>query len=128
MLKSCDKAATDDGVESGAKGCVPPTIKFVIVDFIGKAVTGGKITWEKTACAESTFKLDASKTATIEYTAKCGKLKSIEGSSDGKACAKFETETAQPFPTFYIKTKTGSGDGNCEFASNPKIGPGLIGK
>ena len=124
ILKSCDKAADDDGVESGAKGCVPPTIKFVIVDFIGKAVTDGKITWEKTDCADSTFTVDASKTATIEYTAKCGKLKTIEGKSDGKACGKFETETAQPLPTFYIKTKTGSGDGNCEFASNPKIIPG----
>jgi hypothetical protein len=94
------------------------------VEFIGKAVTDGKITWEKTACADSTFTVDASKTATIEYTAKCGKLKTIEGKSDGKDCAKFETETAQPVPTFYIKTKTGSGTGNCEFASNPKILPG----
>ena len=110
-------------MESGAKGCVPPTIKFVIVDFIGKAVTDGKVTWEKAECPETTFKIDAFKTATIEYTAKCGKLKTIDGKSDAKECAQFATETAQPISTFYLKTKTGSGAGNCEFASNPKILP-----
>ena len=124
MLKSCDKATTDDGVESGAKGCVPPTMKFVIVNFIGKAMNDGEVTWENSACAVSKFRMDAFKTATIEYTAKCGKLKYIEGISDASSCATFETETAQPLPIFYVKTKTGSGAGNCEFASNPKILPG----
>ena len=117
MLKSCDKPTTDDGVESGAKGCVPPTIKFVIVDFIGKAVTEGSVAWEKADCAASTFKVDAFKTATIEYTAKCGKLKSIDAKSDGTACTQFATETAQPIKTFYMKTV----DTKCVFADNPKI-------
>ena len=117
LLKSCDKPTNDDGVESGAKGCVPPTMKFVIVDFIGKAVTDGKVAWETAEC-ESTFKIDADfKTATIEYTAKCGKLKTIDGKSDGTACTQFAKETAQPIPTFYVKTESGK----CVFADNPKI-------
>ena len=123
MLKSCDKAADDDGVESGAKGCVPPTNKFVIVNFVN-FVIDGEVTWENSACAVIRFKIDASKTTTIEYTAKCGKLKSFEVASDTKDCGKFETETAQPIPTFYVKSKTGSGHGNCEIAANPKILPG----
>ena len=117
MLKSCDKTAPDDGVETGAKGCVPPTIKFVIVDFIGKAVTEGSVAWEKADCAASTFTVDAFKAATIEYTAKCGKLKTIDAKSDGTACTQFGTETAQPIKTFYMKTK----GGKCVFADNPKI-------
>lgn len=123
VLKSCDKPAKDDGVESGAKGCVPPTIKFVIVDFIGKGVTAGKVNWEKAECKEMEFTIAAGfKTATIEYTAKCGKLKSIEGESTGiGACTKFETETAQPIPTFYVKEDAGK----CLFATSPKI---LLGK
>ena len=123
LLKSCDKAADEDGVDSGAKGCVPPTLKFVIVDFHDKAATEGKVVWEKdTVCPTSTFTIDASKTTTVEYTSKCGKLKTIDVKSDAKECDQFKTETDQPIPTFYLKAKAdGTADGKCELASNPKI-------
>merc|ERR1711874_386204 len=119
----CDKAADEDGVDSGAKGCVPPTLKFVIVDFHDKAATEGKVVWEKdTVCPTSTFTIDASKTTTVEYTSKCGKLKTIDVKSDAKECDQFKTETDQPIPTFYIKAKAdGTAAGKCELASNPKI-------
>ena len=127
MLKSCDKPAKDDGVESGAKGCVPPTIKFVIVDFIGKGVAEGKVAWEKTECGTMDFKIEAGfKTTTIEYTAKCGKLKTIDGKGNDPAvaCTQFKTETAQPIPTFYVKADPADAK-KCLFATNPKI---LLGK
>ena len=99
-----------------------PTLKFVIVDFIGKAVTNGKVVWEKsTECPDTAFTIKADKTASIEYTDKCGKLKTIDGEVDGKKCGSFATDTAQPIPIFYLKTKASSGDGNCEFASSPRI-------
>merc|ERR1712088_533019 len=123
LLKSCDKASDEDGVDSGAKGCVPPTLKFVIVDFHDKAATEGKVVWEKdTVCPTSTFTIDASKTTTVEYTSKCGKLKTIDVKSDAKECDQFKTETDQPIPTFYLKAKAdGTAAGKCELDSNPKI-------
>ena len=126
VLSSCANAK-DDGVESGAKGCVPPTIKFVIVDFIGKGVDKGKIAWEKTECGTMDFKIEAGfKTTTIEYTAKCGKLKTIDGKGNDPAvaCTQFKTETAQPIPTFYVKADPADAK-KCLFATNPKI---LLGK
>ena len=125
MLKSCDKPAKDDGVESGAKGCVPPTIKFVIVDFTNpknNPVTG-TVTWENTdVCPLQTFNIEALKTVTIDYTAKCGKLKSIAG-NDGAPCAPFGKEIAQPITTFYVKKDTTIN--KCEFSTSPKS---LLGK
>ena len=104
MLRSCENPRKNVGVESGAKGCVPPTLTFVIADYIGKKLTKGKVIWEKPECGEMAFEIAEFKTTTIEYTAKCGKLKTIEGVSDGiGACTKFETDTAQPIPAFYIK-------------------------
>ena len=120
LLTSCDKATDENGVDSGAKGCVPPTLKFVIVDFNDHAVTEGKVVWEhNTVCPDASFMIDASKTATIEYTSKCGNLVSIEGKSNAVDCEKFETATEQPIPSFFLKAKTGTTDGSCEFASNP---------
>ena len=101
----------------------PGTLKFVIVDMIGFYVTGS-VTWEKSECAASSFKiLPAARSlqnTTIEYTESCGKMMTIGGDSNGKACETFKTPTAQPISTFYLKTKAGAGTGNCEFASNPK--------
>ena len=96
----------------------PTMLKFKIWDAIGKAVTG-TVKWEKSVCADSSFQITAGKNVTIEYTAECGKLKSIEGESDGKACEMFNKETDQPIPPFYVKTKAGAGAGNCEFAPLP---------
>ena len=101
----------------------PGSLKFVIVDMIGFYVTGS-VTWEKSECAATSFRiLPASRSlqnTTIEYTETCGKMMTIAGDSNGKACETFKTPTAQPISTFYVKTKTGAGVGNCEFASNPK--------
>ena len=100
-----------------------PSLINLIVDFHDKAVTDGKVVREKnTVCPDSTFKMDASKTTTVEYTSKCGKLKTIDVKSDAKDCDQFKTETDQPIPTFYLKAKAdGTADGKCELASNPKI-------
>ena len=96
----------------------PTMLQFKIWDAVGKAVRG-TVKWEKSVCPDSSFKIVAGKNVTIEYTAECGKLKSIEGESDGKACEMFNKETAQPIPPFYVKTKAGAGTGNCEFAPLP---------
>lgn len=92
----------------------PATLKFVIVDLIGKAVTSGSVKWEKSVCAATSFNIAGGKNVTIEYTAECGNLMSIDGDSDGKACETFKTEIARPI-LFQVKTKTGAGAGNCEF-------------
>ena len=69
--------------------------------------------------ASTTFKIAGGKDVTIGYTAECGNLKSIDGDSDGKACETFTyTEIARPI-LFQLKTKTGAGAGNCEFAWIP---------
>ena len=125
----CSRAATSPpktmGWRAAPRAASPPTIKFVIVDFTNpknNPVTG-TVTWENTdVCPLQTFNIEALKTVTIEYTAKCGKLKSIAG-NDGAPCAPFGKEIAQPITTFYVKKDTTIN--KCEFSTSPKI---LLGK
>ena len=82
-------------------------------------MTSGSVKWEKSVCAATSFKIAGGGNVTIGYTAECGKLVSIDGDSDGKACETYKTEPIARPILFTLETKTGAGAGNCEFIWAP---------